>query len=199
LEVEKMKTRRSQKWILLIILLILLLAVGLCAFTPAGQFGRALVGWAVDLAGGAEIVQSVWSPDMEFEAYVVDYPSIDPPNQRLFIQRRDEQHFVVVAQLGEDVDSIETIHWSPAADMVVFETRNYLYAVHTPGFEMTTIPLANEFFHYRPGKFNSFGGGISQKSVEAVTFPEPGVFAYQLEGETAPRTVRMAEMLGYQP
>jgi hypothetical protein len=39
----------------------------------------ALVGWAVDLAGGAEIVQSVYSPDMEFEAYVVDYPSIDRP------------------------------------------------------------------------------------------------------------------------
>jgi len=186
-------------WILLGILSVFLLAAGVCALSPAGQYGRALLGFIMNNDKGLDIVASAWSPDMEFEAYVIDYPSIDPPNQTLFVQRKDDQHFVVVADLGEDVDSIRSIHWSPSADMVVFLTHSYLYAVHTPGFEMTAIPLAAEFYRYQPGKFSTYGGGTSEKSVVEVTFPQPGTFTYKLAGEESIRIIRMAEMLGYQP
>lgn len=194
-----MKSKPKRIWILPVILVVLLLAAGVCALTPAGKFGLAMVNLALDGLKGPEIVASAWSPDMEFEAYVVDWPSIDPPNQSLYIQRRDEHNFILVAKLTEDVDSIRSIHWSPSADMVVFLTYNYLYAVHTPGFETAAVPLADEFYHYQPGKTGTFGGGIPQKSVSEVAFPEKGVFTYLLEGEQVPRTVRMAEMFGYQP
>lgn len=194
-----MKKKRIGLWILFASLVALLLCAGVIALTPAGQFAIALARMVVDGANGPRIVDSAWSPNMEYEAYVLEWPSIDPPNQTLYIQRRDDQHFVVVAKLGEDVDSIRTIHWSPTADIVVFLTHNYLYAVHTPGYEMAAIPLAGEFYHYQPGKFNTYGGGIPEKSVSEVTFPEPGVFAYRLAEEQTPRTVRMAEMMGFQP
>ena len=194
-----MKPRRTGWWVLIVILAVLVLSAGVCAFTPAGQYARALAGLALDRANGPNIVESAWSPNMEFEAYVVEWPSIDPPNQTLYIQRRDDQHFIVVAQLGEDVDSIRSILWSPTADMVVFHTQNYLYAVHTPGYEMAVIPLASEFYHYQPGKFGTYGGGIPEKSVAEVTYPETGVFAYRLADEEFPRIIRMAELLDYQP
>jgi hypothetical protein len=183
-----------------VLILVLLLAMLACAaalvFTPAGQYARALVPWLLRVKQGAEVVQSAWSPDMAFEAYVVDWPSIDPPNQTLYIQRRDEQHHVVVAELGEDLDSILSIHWAPGSALVVFVSRNFIYAVRTPGYEMVGIPLATELFHYQPGKFSSYGGGIPQKEVQEVSFPEEGVFAYLLKGETQPHTVRMGELWG---
>ena len=45
-----------------------------------------------------------------FEAYVVESPSIDPPNQSLYIQRSDNVHFVRVEKLPEDIDRILEIH-----------------------------------------------------------------------------------------
>jgi len=194
-----MQTKRIGLRILIVALAVFLLAAAACALTPAGRYVQALVSLALDTTAVPKVVDSAWSPDMEFEAYVVEWPSIDPPNQTLYIQRRDDQHFVVVAKLGEDVDSIRSIHWSPAADMVVFNTRNYLYAVHTPGYEMAVIPLADEFYHYQPGKFGTYGGGISEKQVAEVTFPKPGEFTFRLADEVTPRTIRMAEMLDYQP
>ena len=194
-----MNNKRTRIWIIVLIILALLIITGLCAFSPAGHFTQLLVSLVVDSIHGPNIVDSAWSPDMEFEAYVLEWPSIDPPNQTLYIQRRDEQHFVIVAKLGEDVDSIRSIRWSDGADLVVFLTRNYLYAVHTPGFETVAIPLANEFYRYRTGKFGTYGGGIPKKEVTDIVFSEPGMFTYLLAGEDSPRTIRMADLFGYQP
>ena len=195
-----MKSRRRLGCLIVSAVVVVAVIGGVCVFTPAGQLARALPPYLASGLRGPQVVESVFSPDMAYEAYVVEHPSIDPPNQTLFIQTRDERHFVVVAQLGEDVDSIRQVHWSPDGSMVIFVTRNFLYAVHVPGYEMVGIPLANEFGRYQPGKFTSFGGGISQKVVAEVSFPEPGVFSYHLEGEEQPQApVRMAELLGYTP
>ncbi len=195
-----MKNRRRTGWVIVVMLVVLTAAGGVCLFTPLGQFARAMPAFLSQLSQGQQVVVSVFSPDMAYEAYVVEAPSIDPPNQRLFIQTRDEIHFVMVAQLGEDVDSIRQVYWAPDSRMVVFVSRNYLYAVHVPGYEMVSIPLANEFGRYQPGRFTSFGGGIPEKVVAEVSFPEPGVFVYRLEGDDLPQApVRMAELLGYTP
>jgi len=194
-----MKNKSKRFWIIVSILSVILIAVILCAFTPPGQLARALIHLAIQGERGPKVIKNAWSPDMEFEAYVVEMPSIDPPNQTLYIQRRDDHHFVIIAKLVEDVDSIRSIKWSPTSDLVIFLTHNYLYAVHTPGYEMASIFLAEEFYRYTPGKFNTYGGGIPERSVKEVAFPEPGVFSYQLTGEPSPKIVRMAEMLDYSP
>ncbi len=170
-------------------------------------YSAGLVSLALTALKGPQVVQSVFSPDRVYEAYVMEYPSVDPPNQTILIQRSDKSHFVVVGKLVSDVDSIRSIRWSTAGEMVVFVTSNNLIAVLVPGFQTLTIPLADEFARYHPGEFEVFGGGIPQYQVEEVTFPEPGVFAYRLvrlenfkpSGSEPWREVRLADLLGLSP
>jgi hypothetical protein len=143
------------------------------------------------LIQGPDLAMSAVSPDGEFEAYVVETPSIDPPNQALYIDRNDEAHFVIVGNLVEDVDAIKAIHWSPWSDMVVFETRHNLIATRTPGYETVKLPLGAEFKRHRPGRWGAFSGGGPVRGVEDIAFPERGAFSYRLEREAEPRLVRM--------
>ena len=109
-----------------------------------------------DFFTGPYVVQSVISPDQNFEAYVVERPSIDPPNQSLFIQRSDNIHFVRVAKLAEDIDAIKEIHWSPQSDIVVFQTRCNLIAVRVPGYQTVRIPLGGERIRTKASKRSTF-------------------------------------------
>jgi hypothetical protein len=132
---------------------------------------------------GIQVVQSDWSPDGEFEAYVEESPSIDPPNQSLNIQRKDDIHFVVIADLVEDVDSIRDIYWSPDSRLVVFSSYSNLFIVRVPGYTTLKVPLDTEFARYQPGKLATFGGGIAVKKVASISYPRPGVVAYKLAGD----------------
>ena len=67
------------------------------------------VGCVQEAFNGPDIALSATSPDGNFEAYVVNQPSIDPPNQSLFIERSDGIHFRRITKLPEDIDSIEQI------------------------------------------------------------------------------------------
>ncbi len=180
---------------------------GICVLAgvlAAGPYLPAVYSLASTGLRGTQVIRSIVSPDGAYEAYVVEAPSVDPPNQSLYIQSRDEIYFVFVAQLVEDVDSIQDIQWSPGSDVVVFVTRNNLIAALVPGFSVLKIPLDTPLAHYQPGKFTSFGGGIPQYKVAELTFPEPGTFAYRLAstkkaspaGPELSRTVRLAEVLG---
>lgn len=140
---------------------------------------------------GPDIVQSVMSPDGNFEAYVVERPSIDPPNQALYIQRSDNVHFVSVAKLPEDIDSIQEIHWSPASDIVVFHTRCSLTAVRVPGYQILKIPLGGEWTRHQAGKRSTFSGAGPRVKVAGIEFPGPGSFGYRLEGTDALKTIDM--------
>jgi hypothetical protein len=180
--------------------------VGICALAGV------LMAWpylpaAYSLAStglrGTQVIRSSVSPDGAYEAYAVEAPSVDPPNQSLYIQTRDEINFVFVGQLVEDVDSIQDIQWSPGSDVVVFVTRNNLIAALVPGFTVLMIPLASPLTHYQPGKFTTFGGGIPQYKVAELSFPEAGTFAYRLVStkqgsQVAPeiqKTVRLGEVV----
>lgn len=144
-----------------------------------------------DFFTGPNIVQSVMSPDRNFEAYVVERPSIDPPNQSLSIQRSDNIHFVRVAKLAEDIDSIREIHWSPQSDIVVFHTRCNLIAVRVPGYQTVKIPLGGEWIRTKASKRSTFSGAGPRVTVAEIEFPEPGSFSYRLEGVDAAKTIRM--------
>jgi hypothetical protein len=193
--------RKSCTWLVVVVVL-----VGICVLA-AGLAARPYLPAVYSLAStglrGTQLIRSSVSPDGAYEAYVVEAPSVDPPNQSLYIQTRDEIDFVFVAQLVEDVDSIQDIQWSPGSDVVVFVTRNNLFAALVPNFSVLKIPLDSPLAHYQPGKFTSFGGGIPQYKVAELTFPEPGTFAYRLvsvktgsqAGPDILKTIHLGEVL----
>ncbi len=144
-----------------------------------------------DFFTGPDIVQSVTSPDQNFEAYVVERPSIDPPNQSLFIQRSDDIHFVRIAKLAEDIDAIKEIHWSPQSDVVVFHTRCNLIAVRVPGYQTVKIPLGGERIRTKTSKRSTFSSAGPRVTVAEIEFPRAGSFSYRLEGIETVKTIRM--------
>jgi hypothetical protein len=144
-----------------------------------------------DFYTGPQVVQSVVSPDGNFEAYVVERPSIDPPNQSLFIQRKDSIHFVSIAKLAEDIDSIEKIHWSSQSDIALFQTRCNLIAVHIPGYQTVKIPLGGEWMRTKARKRSTFTGAGPRVAVANIDFPQANSFSYRLEGTETFKTVPM--------
>jgi hypothetical protein len=184
---------------------IALIGCAVCGATIARPLAAPLYNLIRNGWDGPDIAFSAISPDAQFEAYVVEKPALDPPDQDLLIQRTDGIHFVVVAQLVADVDRVLDIRWSPNSDLVLFICSNNLFAVRLPGYQTVKIPLDTEFARYKPGKFTTFGGGIPKQQVSEVDFPEPGVFVYSLEGLSKNliepgvderRTVRMDDLLG---
>ncbi|MCL4561591.1 MAG: hypothetical protein M1281_13385 [Chloroflexi bacterium] len=206
-----MNAKPSGKYKLLLIVLMgawaLLCGSTVYALILIHPYSAALISLTTTALKGPQIAQSAFSPDRAYEAYVMEYPSLDPPNQTILIQRSDKSHFVVVGKLVSDVDSIRSIHWSATGDMVVFVTSNNMIAVLVPGFQTLNIPLADEFARYHPGESEVFGGGIPQYQVAEVAFPKPGVFAFRLvrlenfkpAGTEPLREIRLAELLGLSP
>jgi hypothetical protein len=147
-----------------------------------------------DFFTGPNVVQSVMSPDRNFEAYVVERPSIDPPNQSLSIQRSDNIHFVRVAKLAEDIDAIREIHWSPQSDIVVFHTRCNLIAVRVPGYQTVKIPLGGERIRTKASKRSTFSSAGPRVTVADIQFPQAGSFSYRLEGTDAFKAIPMSAL-----
>jgi hypothetical protein len=145
-------------------------------------------GWIKAAFAGPSVVQSVFSPDGRFEAYVIEAPSIDPPNQSLFV-RCDKVHSKRIAKLPEDVDSIQKIHWSPHSDVVVFQTLFSLIAAHVPDYKIVEIPLGGEWHWRKNGTF--WVDYNDAKRIAAIEFPEQGAFSYRLEGSDESRVIEM--------
>ncbi|MHC4584070.1 MAG: hypothetical protein ACYS3N_06040 [Planctomycetota bacterium] len=161
------------------------IGIGIGFFTPL------VPSYVKDFFTGPNVIQSVTSPDQNFEAYVVERPSIDPPNQSLFIQRSDNIHFVRVAKLAEDIDAIKEIHWSPQSDIVVFHTRCNLIAVRVPGYQTVKIPLGGERIRTKARKRSTFTGAGARVAIADVQFPHAGSFSYRVEGIDAIKTIPM--------
>ena len=168
------------------IFLVLILFIGLYANTHIIAF-----------VSGHNVVQSEISPDGNFEAYVEDHPSPDGPNQYLLVQRSDAVHFLIIAHLAEDIDSIQEIHWSPYSDVVLFQTQVYLIATRVPGYQTVKIYLGSEWRRKKPSKQSSFTAGGIEHRVAEVGFPEPGAFSYRLEGSDQFHIIQMDSLLGH--
>ena len=155
-----------------------------------------LVGYAADLGNamlrGPKSVMSVPSPDGEFTAYVEDLPSIDPPNQALFVERKDQRRFMHVGSLAEDVDSIEKIVWSPDSRIVVFHSRDYLTATRVTDWQTVRVFLGKEWKRHQPGRRSTFSSGGRGHMVTGVEFSEVNGFSYRLKGDGAARVVRFS-------
>ena len=150
------------------------LAVGLLDY--AAHSGKAML-------YGPQTVLSVGSPDGEFTAYVEDLPSIDPPNQAWFVERRDQRHFMHVGSLAKEVDSIEQILWSPDSRIVVFQSRDYLTATRVTDWQTARVFLGNEWTRHQPGRRATFSSGGRRSTVTAIEFDVPDSFSYRLQGD----------------
>lgn len=147
---------------------------------------------------GPDIEQSVISPDGKYEAIVVNKPSFDPPNQHLYVwqvsigSKKQSVYWKKIAQLPEDVDRIEKIHWSPYSDVVVFQSYFSLIAVGLPDYGMVKIPLGGREQWRDNGTFWVDYDNVIH--IEAIDFPEPGAFSYQVEGSEESRVVQISPL-----
>jgi len=185
------KERKVKPIVISVVASILLSPVYVPAGFAIGFFTLLVPSHVKDFFTGPNVVQLLASPDQKFEAYVVERPSIDPPNQSLFIQRSDNIHFVRVAKLAEDIDSIKEIHWSPQSDIVVFHTRCNLIAVRIPGYQTVKIPLGGEWTRTKAKKRSTFTGAGPRVAVAEIEFPRAGSFSYRLEGVDTAKTIQM--------
>ena len=146
-------------------------------------------GWIRAAFVGHRIVQSQWSPDGVFEAYVVDKPSFDPPNHHLYIRSKNVSYSEKIAELLEDVDSIRRIHWSPDSDIVVFQTWFNLVAVRVSDYKMIKIPLGGVKHWRENGTFWVDYDDV--RRPEIIEFPASGTFSYRLERSNQLKTLEM--------
>ena len=153
----------------------------------------ALMGYAADVGQatlrGPKTVLSVPSPDGEFTAYVEDSPSIDPPNQALFVERKDLRRFMHISDLAEDVDAIEKIVWSPDSRIVVFHSRDYLTATRVTDWQTVRVFLGKEWTRHQPGRRATFSSGGRGRTVTAIEFSAPDGFSYRFKDGDRPHRV----------
>jgi hypothetical protein len=185
------KDRKVKPIAISLVASILLSPVYVPAGIAIGFFTLMIPSHVKDFFTGPDVIQSVTSPDQNFEAYVVERPSIDPPNQSLYIQRSDNIHFLRVAKLAEDIDSIKEIHWSPQSDIVVFHTRCNLFAVRIPGYQTVKIPLGGEWIRTKAKRRSTFSGAGPRVAVAEIEFPRAGSFSYRLKGIETAKTIQM--------
>jgi len=187
---ENKKIRRKLLVLLPLIslcIVIILIAVPLFGF-----------GYIDAMLHGPKIVLSVPSPDGNYEAYVEEGPSIDPPNQSLFIERRDKINFMNIADLAEDVDSIKQILWSPNSKIVIFHSWCYLTATRVSDWQTVRIYLGKEWRRSKPQRHHiTFTSGGVIKRIKSIGFPEAGSFTYRLEGDERMYRVRMDALVQY--
>jgi len=150
-------------------------------------------GFVQAMVSGPEVVLEVASPDGEFVAYVEEAPSLDPPNQSLFVERGDKTRFMRIAKLAGDIDSIEDIVWSPDGGIVVFHSKCYLTTTRVSDWRTVRVYLGREWRRAEPKRRTTFSSGGAARFVEEIKFPEPGVVAYRFEGEDAPRRIQFGE------
>jgi hypothetical protein len=176
-------------------LLVWLPLVAFCGLVAVIVLSLFAFGYVDAMLHGPKIVLSVPSPD---GAYVEEGPSIDPPNQSLWVERGDKIHFMPIAGLAEDVDFIKQIVWSPDSDIVVFQSKDYLTATRVTDWQTVRIYLGKEWRRSRPQRHHTtFTSGGVGRQVVAIEFPKAGSFAYRLNGDDRLYTVRMDSMVQF--
>jgi hypothetical protein len=174
------------------------LALVLVVLVAGWRIVLALMLFAADIGGamlhGPKTVLSVPSPDGEFVAYVEDLPSIDPPNQAMFVEKKDQRHFMSAGGLAEDVDSIQRIVWSPDSRIVVFHSRDYLTAMRVTDWRTVRVFLGKEWTRSRASRRSTFTSGGEGQVVDVIEFGEPDSFSYRIKGQGARSTVRFGDV-----
>lgn len=140
---------------------------------------------------GPETTLKVASPEGQYLAYANESPSRDPPNQSLLIERKDQSRFLPIAKLGENIDSIKEITWSPGSSFTIFQSHQHLTATRISNWQTTRIYLGKEWRPHKPTRRSALSGGQPHHVVTDISFPESGYFSYRLKNDDKIHSVRI--------
>lgn len=115
-----------------------------------------------------ETVLTANSPQGSYEAYVVDNPSVDPPNQALFIARTGTGEFRLVAKLPEDIESAQKIYWTEDGSKAIFVTDWHLFITDVKTFSTRKISLNPDWWKWDTDRktFSSSGTAVVMEDLE---------------------------------
>jgi hypothetical protein len=113
---------------------------------------------------------SLDSPDGIYTAYVVENPSLDPPNQSLFLSKTGSDEFRLVEDLPEDIELVKQIFWSPDSRKVVFSTNWYLIITDVGSFSSRKISLNPDWWRWNKNRktFSSSARAVEMKELHFI-------------------------------
>lgn len=123
-------------------------------------------------------VLSVVSPNGLYEAYVIENPSFDPPNQSLFISKIGGNEFRLVSELPEDIEMISNIYWSPCSRFVAFATNWHLLVTNIESFYTMKYSVNPSWWVMHQGK-GTFTSGSARVEYLHVHFLQSDSLEYQ--------------------
>ncbi len=115
-----------------------------------------------------EKVLSMNSPQGLYEAYVIENPSLDPPNQALFISKSGTGEFRLVARLPEDIEAARKICWTDDGNKAIFITNWHLIITDVRNFNTSKISLNPDWWKWNQGEktFSSSGTPVVLEELD---------------------------------
>ncbi|NLE33934.1 MAG: hypothetical protein GX622_02415 [Bacteroidales bacterium] len=135
-------------------------------------------------------VMSVNSPQGTYEAYVTENPSIDPPNQGLFISKTGTGDFRLVAHLPEDIESAQKLYWSKDGTRAIFVTNWHLFITDVQNLNTRKISLNPDWWKWQEGKKTFTSSGTSVVMEELILTGSDSL-TYRTNLMTQPVTVTL--------
>ena len=155
-----------------------------------------LIGLAVWLLFGfsskPEKIMSVNSPQGLYEAYVVENPSLDPPNQGLLILKSGTGEFRLLERLPEDIESVQKIYWTSDGTRAIFVTDWHIIITDVRTFNTRKISLNPDWWNWNEGEktFSSTGTPVILEEFEIFGSDS---LAYRTSLMTQPATVILTD------
>lgn len=139
-----------------------------------------------------ETVLSVASPQGLFEAYVIENPSIDPPNQSLFISKTGTPEFRLVATLPEDIESAQKIWWTEDGKTAIFVTSWHLIITDVQNFNTRKISLNPDWWKKHEDR-KTFSSSDKTVIMEEIYLYGSDSLSYRTNLMVQPETVFLTE------
>lgn len=140
-----------------------------------------------------EKIMSETSPQGSYEAYVVENPSVDPPNQGLLILKSGTGEFRLVERLPEDIESAQKICWTDDGSKAVFITNWHLIITDVRNFNTRKISLNPDWWKWHQGK-KTFSSSSTSVVLEEFELFGSDSLTYRTNLMTQPVTVRLTDI-----
>lgn len=140
-----------------------------------------------------EKIMSETSPQGSYEAYVVENPSVDPPNQGLLILKAGTGEFRLVERLAEDIESAQKICWTDDGSKAVFITNWHLIITDVRNFNTRKISLNPDWWKWHQGK-KTFSSSSTSVVLEEFELFGSDSLTYRTNLMTQPVTVRLTDI-----
>jgi len=139
-----------------------------------------------------DTVLSVDSPQGLYEAYVVENPSLDPPNQALFISKTGTGEFRLVARLPEDIEATRKICWTDDGNKAIFITNWHLIITDVRNFNTSKISLNPDWWKWNQGE-KTFSSSGTPVVLEELDLYGSDSLTYRTNMMTQPATVILTD------